>query len=517
MAIKASATITLSFIVDVKATYRYYKLQASTASTPSVPTAFPPGDWTDTEPNYTSGSTNTLYIVDCTVYANDTFTYSSVSKSSSYEAAKEAYNKATNAQDTANDAYNKADDAYNKADEASKVATNYIKYEDNNGLIVGDMTTGTLTKNVRIDADSVDIRDGDVELASFSANRIDLGKASPDATISMRDGDLVISNFDRGDHDYTQIGCYGNFDVSALVNETTEVFKRGGILTTIEANTNAEWHHLIGLTWNDLTAETWNDLQSSSGSIDKGEFFETRIYADNTDRTTENGFNTSRIYLRNSKNASTNRITSEIGIEADEVTIDSPLYVTGDIHTPSIRTSSEYNWLGRYRFHGGWIGFYPTPLEASTNSNRLGWMGYDNSTTNFTIGNLAGGNNYVNKAWTVSSDERLKEYIRDVPDVFVNIWRELEPKIFKWNHLNFDISGRYQFGLIAQDVISIFEKYGVNYVDYNLVNIIEINGVEYFSITYDHYHMLTALALKAAMNRLDSFESRLERLEALIK
>ena len=144
-------------------------------------------------------------------------------------------------------------------------------------------------------------------------------------------------------------------------------------------------------------------------------------------------------------------------------------------------------------------------------------MGFDTSTTNFTISNEGGGNNYVNKAWTVSSDERLKEYVRDVPDIFVNIWRELEPKIFKWNHLNFDISGRYQFGLIAQDVISIFEKYGINYVDYNLVNIIEINGVEYFSITYDHYHMLTALALKAAMNKLDSFESRLERLEALIK
>ena len=90
MAIKARAEITLTFMIDVKATYRYYKLQASTASAPAKPTANPPTGWTDTEPRYTSGSTNTLYFVDLTVFTNDTFLYSAVSKSSSYEAAKEA-------------------------------------------------------------------------------------------------------------------------------------------------------------------------------------------------------------------------------------------------------------------------------------------------------------------------------------------------------------------------------------------------------------------------------------------
>lgn len=104
MAIKARAEITLTFMIDVKATYRYYKLQASTASAPTKPTANPPTGWTDTEPRYTSGSTNTLYFVDLTVFTNDTFLYSAVSKSSSYEAAKEAWNKANNAQNTANSA-----------------------------------------------------------------------------------------------------------------------------------------------------------------------------------------------------------------------------------------------------------------------------------------------------------------------------------------------------------------------------------------------------------------------------
>ncbi len=87
--------------VDVTATCRYYLLQASTLSPPDKPTKKPPGgSWSDTEPSYTSGSTNTLYFVDLTVFSDGTWAYSSVSKSSAYEAAKEAYNKAQQVTDT---------------------------------------------------------------------------------------------------------------------------------------------------------------------------------------------------------------------------------------------------------------------------------------------------------------------------------------------------------------------------------------------------------------------------------
>lgn len=92
--VKASATITLSSIVDVKSVWRYYKLQVSTLSKPNKPTKNPPEGWTTTEPSYTNGSTNNLYFCDLTVFSDDTFVYSDVSLSSSYEAAKAAYNKA---------------------------------------------------------------------------------------------------------------------------------------------------------------------------------------------------------------------------------------------------------------------------------------------------------------------------------------------------------------------------------------------------------------------------------------
>lgn len=103
MAVIAQGQITLSSVVDVKATYRYYILQSSTLAKPSKPTTNPPpSTWDDVEPTYTEGSTKSLYFVDCTVFSDDTFDYSEVSLSSAYEAAKAAYNKAVNAQNGVN-------------------------------------------------------------------------------------------------------------------------------------------------------------------------------------------------------------------------------------------------------------------------------------------------------------------------------------------------------------------------------------------------------------------------------
>lgn len=109
MTIKASSQITISKVIDIHACYRYYKLQGSILAKPTKPTKNPPDGWSDTEPAYISGSTNTLYFVDCNVYSDKSFSFSEVSKSSSYEAAKDAWNKANKAQDTATNAQNKVD------------------------------------------------------------------------------------------------------------------------------------------------------------------------------------------------------------------------------------------------------------------------------------------------------------------------------------------------------------------------------------------------------------------------
>lgn len=110
MAVKARAEITLTSIRDVQSVTRYYLLQSSTSAAPAKPTTNPPGgNWVTSEPTYTSGSTNSLYFTDCTVFSDNTFVYSDVSLSSSYEAAKVAYNKADAASETANNAIEKVD------------------------------------------------------------------------------------------------------------------------------------------------------------------------------------------------------------------------------------------------------------------------------------------------------------------------------------------------------------------------------------------------------------------------
>ena len=123
MAVKASALITLSAVTDVSSVTRYYLLQSSTLAKPSKPTSKPPGgSWSDSEPTYTAGSTNSLYFVDLTVFSDGTWSYSSVSLSSSYEAAKEAYNRAISAQSTASSASTSAATAQATADDAQEQA-----------------------------------------------------------------------------------------------------------------------------------------------------------------------------------------------------------------------------------------------------------------------------------------------------------------------------------------------------------------------------------------------------------
>lgn len=124
MSIIARDEITLSCIVDVEAITFYYLLQSSTLATPSAPTTNPPSGWTDTEPTYVDGSTNSLYYCQLVEFSDGTWNYSNVSLSSSYEAAKLAYNKAQNAQDTANSANNKADELYSDVSEITTDVAN---------------------------------------------------------------------------------------------------------------------------------------------------------------------------------------------------------------------------------------------------------------------------------------------------------------------------------------------------------------------------------------------------------
>lgn len=115
MAVKGSATVTLSQYRDTESVTRYYKLQSSSMAAPDKPTSVKPNEtpagWSKSEP--ACDITKTLYTCDVTVFSDKTTHVSDVSKSTSYEAAKEAWNKANNAQGTANEAKKYTDNALN--------------------------------------------------------------------------------------------------------------------------------------------------------------------------------------------------------------------------------------------------------------------------------------------------------------------------------------------------------------------------------------------------------------------
>lgn len=90
---------------------------------------------------------------------------------------------------------------------ASKTATNYIGLSSI-GLVVGDMTTNSLGKNVLIGSDKVAIRNGDDVLASFNENSISFDKH---VTFTSDDG-LLMNNGDAyayvGRNDILWSGAY---------------------------------------------------------------------------------------------------------------------------------------------------------------------------------------------------------------------------------------------------------------------------------------------------------------------
>jgi hypothetical protein len=170
-------------------------------------------------------------------------------------------------------------------------------------------------------------------------------------------------------------------------------------------------------------------------------------------------------------------------------------------------------------------------LMVSVNASNQAFFGYgmydagigstyfDGNTVNIrsknNINNTAGGTIGGNKAWTNSSDSRLKENIEDIPKVFFDIWLELAPKVFNWNELNGGDATRH-FGLIAQDVIAAFKKHGLNYKDYGFVSTAPVNGVDYYAITYEYYNMLTAQALRHTIAEVNTLKEELARIKGTI-
>lgn len=107
--------------------------------------------------------------------------------------------------------------------DARKVATNYIDYNETDGVVVGNMTEGTLGANTQIcveddggiDKATINLRDGSTVLAKFQDDSISLGVNSPTTEIDMCCGSLVITNFNGENNNIASDSSVDSLTVTA--------------------------------------------------------------------------------------------------------------------------------------------------------------------------------------------------------------------------------------------------------------------------------------------------------------
>ena len=163
MAIKASSTITLASVKDVDEVKPYYYTQASTIqTTPSKPTSYPPPNtWSSSEPTF--DYSKTVFVCFCNLMSDGTYNYSDVSKWAEYEASKASYNMASNAQSIAQEINNYF--WFTSTDTGFGMGA-HITQETQAEVLADPTNAGG---NVLIDSDSIDIRNGEADIASFGS------------------------------------------------------------------------------------------------------------------------------------------------------------------------------------------------------------------------------------------------------------------------------------------------------------------------------------------------------------
>lgn len=169
-------------------------------------------------------------------------------------------------------------DATKKANEAAKTATNYMNF-DNNGLVIGDMTAGTLGKNVLIDADSVDIRKGNTILASYGDDVIYLGKNNRNATIDFCNSLGKIYNYNghlalESDYVYIESSTYPN-SANISLNATKDGEKIVIRAESIDGSANI-YGSVIDMSSEKIDIGTYHIFPAEPG----GKVFRSRIYSE---------------------------------------------------------------------------------------------------------------------------------------------------------------------------------------------------------------------------------------------
>lgn len=357
--------------------------------------------------------------------------------------ANTANTNAVNAQTTANtantnaaNAQSTANTARTEAANAAKTATNYLGFSSS-GLVVGDMTASSLGKNVLIDSDSVDIRNGTTTLASFGASTIYLGKNSTTSVINLCNGSATMKVVDNKDfriytdkrlvmsaYDSMLMDCYRDgthmtrIAIQSSDPDTASVV--GGVQFTIY---QGAIENTVKMLKNNIELKVINDTNESRLNVDEKVI---KMYA--ADRVRLNS--KSSIQVGESSSYSAGILLGYTYVQNKSINI---YWSDGAIHDMLANANGQTTYVG------------PGDIDEATTTNLRGkyvrlyahsgggvYLGYSGSTA-------------------ITSDRNMKTDIFDIDDKYLDFFDRLRPITYKYDCPE-NKGHRDHVGFIAQEV-----------------------------------------------------------------
>lgn len=382
---------------------------------------------------------------------------------------------------------------------ASKVASNFIDYNSTEGLLVGNKQSGSWVGcRAQITSSAFNILDANgVQLASYGANNVYIGKNNANATIDFCNGRAtlgynsskgftefyspngflinggVLLNEDYSDGTYTYNAVLGTNRNSTLIRNTT--YQGNAVTQNSYVSLGSGTNDLYGSSRIRLTAPTIaleGDVDSNGSiTIDPGStsytpFISKRKISSATYQADfgvgnpATGVASAMMRVVDSSGAALNNLhlcKTYLGISGGYMEAPSGFRMPNNTHLYSYNTTDGALWS--------------LVTLSVDNIVVFGWGSYNGSAAS---SRLYGNDVYLTSkkkvyssvAVTVSSDRRIKEDVSEEYSQFDALLDCLKPVSYKLKTTN---DGRKHLGLIAQDVERAMQATGLKSDEFALV------------------------------------------------
>lgn len=299
------------------------------------------------------------------------------------------------------------------------------------------------------------------------------------------------------------------------------------ILSLIAGNTINLTSRNIVITSDNFSVDASGNLVANNANLNSASFNSDKLTIDADGKITITADNTSssnQFFVVNNPNGEIVRLYGDgiaVGYGSNSTTVINEGIIECIFSNASLSEVASMSVTGLNVYTESGSSFEQTLVRASgiqtpvirDTSGRYAVMGYNSSNRYYLYWNGTTLYFYVDNTNVGSlSDSRLKTDIDVIDDNLLSIFEKLEIKKFKLKNR----SDRTSFGIIAQELIEICEKYDIDINKYNLIDEVpyELDSEElYYNVDYEQLLILYNKFLK---NKVDSLEKKLTEQENTI-